>query len=306
MTPMKTTQNTRAGIWLMIATTFVFAMQDGISRHLGSANSIYMVVMLRFWFFAAVVTVIAMRSPQGFRAAVATKHLGIQLLRGPLLAFEVCVMVTAFVKLGLIESHAVFTCAPLVVAALSGPILGEKVGWRRWVAIGVGFVGVLVILQPSTGVFSALALIPLLAAFLFALYALLTRYVARGDDASVSFFYTGVTAAIAMTPFGLWQMHAMTLPDWGWMVTLCFTALLGHNLFIRSYSVAEASAVQPFAYFQLPFASALAIVAFHEELKLHVILGAAIVVAAGLFTLWRQRVNEARAISKSNAQSTRT
>jgi drug/metabolite transporter (DMT)-like permease len=299
MIQMKTTQNTRAGLWLMIATTFVFAMQDGISRHLGSSNSIIMVVMLRFWFFAAIVIAIAARSPQGFRAAIATKHLGIQLLRGPLLAFEVCVMVLAFVKLGLIESHAVFTSAPLLVAALSGPILGERVGWRRWVAIGVGFLGVLVILQPGVSVFSPWALVPLLAAFLFALYALLTRSVARGDSASVSFFWTGVTGAVAMTPFGLYAMHPMSLPDWGWMAALCCTAMLGHNLFIRAYAVAEASAVQPFAYFQLPFASMLAIVAFGEELKLHVILGAAIVVSAGLFTLWRQRVNERRASAPS-------
>ena len=295
MSQMKATQNTRAGIWLMIATTLVFAGQDGISRHLGSNNSILMVVMLRFWFFAAVVTAVAARAPQGFRAAIATKHLWIQLVRGPLLALEVCVMVLSFVKLGLIESHAVFTCAPLIVAALSGPILGEKVGWRRWLAIGVGFLGVLVILQPGVSVFSPWALVPLLAALLFALYALLTRSVARGDSASVSFFWTGVTGAIAMTPAGLYAMHPMSLPDWGWMAALCCTAMIGHNLFIRAYAVAEASAVQPFAYFQLAFASILAIVVFNEDLKAHVILGAGIVVAAGLFTLWRQRVNERRA-----------
>jgi drug/metabolite transporter (DMT)-like permease len=305
MNSMKTTQNTRAGIWFMIATTFVFAMQDGISRHLAAENSIYMVVMLRFWFFAAVVSAIAARAPEGFRAAVATKHLGIQLVRGPLLAIEVCVMVLGFAKLGLIESHAAFTCAPLLVAALSGPILGEKVGWRRWLAIGVGFVGVLVILQPGVSVFSPWALVPLLAALLFAIYALLTRSVARGDSASVSFFWTGVTGAIAMTPMGLYSMHQMSAPDWGWMALLCCTALLGHNLFIRAYAVAEASAVQPFAYFQLAFASVLAMVVFNESVQLHVIIGAVIVVSAGLFTLWRQRVNERRA-ARASGPSTRT
>jgi drug/metabolite transporter (DMT)-like permease len=296
---MKTLQNTRAGILLMIATTFVFAMQDGISRHLGANNSILMVVMLRFWFFALVVAVIAARRPEGFRAAIATKHLTLQLLRGPLMAAEVCVMVLGFVKLGLIESHAVFTSAPLLVAALSGPILGEKVGWRRWVAIGVGFLGVLVILQPGVSVFSPWALVPLLAALMFALYALLTRSVARGDAAEVSFFWTGIGGAVAITPFGLYAMHPMSLPDWGWMAALCCAALLGHNLFIRSYAVAEASAVQPFAYFQLPFAAILAMVVFGESLKSHVILGACIVIGAGLFTLWRQRLAERRLSDRS-------
>ncbi len=97
-------------------------------------------------------------------------------------------MVIAFVKLGLVEAHAVFTCYPLLVAALSGPVLGESVGWRRWTAIGIGFVGVLIILQPGMHVFSPWAIVPLICAFLFALYGLLTRYVARKDAASVSLF----------------------------------------------------------------------------------------------------------------------
>jgi drug/metabolite transporter (DMT)-like permease len=84
-------------------------------------------------------------------------------------------MVLAFTLIGLVETHAVFTTYPLLVAALSGPVLGEKVGWRRWTAIAIGFVGVLIILQPGAGVFSPVALVPLLAAFMFALYALLTR-----------------------------------------------------------------------------------------------------------------------------------
>lgn len=289
---MKAVQNTKLGIWLMIATTFVFAVQDGVSRHLASQYSVYFVVMVRFWFFAAFVLVLSARAPGGIRAVAKTKHLAAQIFRGALLALEVCVMVIAFVKLGLIESHAVFTCAPLLVAALSGPILGEKVGWRRWLAITVGFAGVLFILQPGVTVFSPWALVPLLAAFLFALYGLLTRYVAQGDSASTSFFWTGISGAIAITPIGLMHMENMTPGNWGWMATLCLLAVLGHGLLIRSYAVAEASAVQPFAYFQLAFASTMAIVVFGETLQWHVALGASIVVAAGLFTLWRQRVNE--------------
>ncbi len=96
-----------------------------------------------------------------------------------LLGVQICVIVLAFVTLGLVESHAVFVCYPLLVAALSGPILGERVGWRRWAAILVGFVGVLIILDPGSGVFAAEALIPFLAALMFAVYVLLTRFVGR-------------------------------------------------------------------------------------------------------------------------------
>lgn len=288
-----TEKNPRLGILLMIATTFVFAMQDGISRHLGAQYSVLMVVMIRYWFFAAFVIWLAIRSAGGLRAAVHTKKPIIQTIRGMLLVSEVCVMVVAFTKLGLVESHAVFTCYPLLVAALSGPVLGEKVGWRRWSAIAVGFVGVLIVLQPGYGVFSPLALIPLLAAGLFALYNLLTRYVSQYDSSSTSFFWTGTVGAAAITVVGIWDLEPMTRPDQMWMLTLCVTGALGHWLLIRAYEMAEASTVQPFAFFQLVFVSVLGISVFGEVLRLNVAIGAAIVIAAGIFTLLRARRDSA-------------
>lgn len=290
MTGQATAQDTRLGIWLMVATTVVFSVQDGISRHLAEAYNVYMVVMIRFWFFAAFVMLLAARDRGGIRAAVRTQFPWLQVARGLLLVTEVCVMVVAFVKLGLVESHAVFTCYPLLIAALSGPILGEKVGWRRWTAILIGFLGVLIILQPGYAVFSPWALVPLLSAFLFAVYGLLTRYVARGDSASVSFFWTGTVGAVAMTLVGMWFWEPMTGADWGWMLTLCCTACLGHWLLIKAFAVAEASAIQPFAYLQLVWASGIGLFLFGEDLRTNVAIGAGLVVAAGVFTLWRQRV----------------
>ncbi len=205
--------NRRLGIFLMIATTFVFAMQDGLSRHLAGEYNVMMVVMIRYWFFAAFVIAVAARRAGGIRQAAATAQLPLQILRGLLLAGEICVMVLAFVLLGLIESHAVFTSYPLLVAALSGPILGEKVGWRRWSAIGVGFLGVLIILNPRHTVFSVTALVPLASAMMFALYGLLTRYASRRDSTATSFFWTGVVGAIAMTLAGIWFWEPMTARD---------------------------------------------------------------------------------------------
>lgn len=283
-------QNTRLGIWLMIATSAVFAVQDGLSRHLGEATNAYMVVTVRFWFMAAFVLAVSARMPGGIAAAARTAHPAIQSMRALLLIAEICLMVIAFVKLGLIETHAVFVCYPLLVSALSGPILGEKVGWRRWAAVLIGFVGVLIILRPGSGVFSFWALFPFASALMFAVYGLLTRYVARRDAPAVSFFWTGIVGAIGITPFGLMHWQAMSGPDWALMGLLCCTAVLGHGLLIKAYDVAEASAIQPFAYFQLPFVSLLGFMLFSETLRPNVLIGAAIVVAAGLFTLWRQRV----------------
>ncbi len=279
----------RLGIWLMIATTFVFAMQDGISRHLASEYNTLMVVMIRYWFFAAFVIAIAGRQAGSIRAAAATEQPMVQVARGALLAIEICVMVTGFVYLGLVESLAIFACYPLLIAALSGPILGESVGWRRWAAIGVGFIGVLVILQPGFAVFAPAALFPLASALMFALYGLLTRFAARKDSAATSFFWTGTVGAVVMTVIGVWFWEPMTGPDWAWMGLLCLTGAGGHFLLIKTYEVAEASAVQPFAYFQLVFGSALGMIVFDEDLPLNVAIGAGMVVAAGVFTLIRAR-----------------
>ena len=282
-------QNNRLGIWLMIATTFVFSVQDGISRHLASEYNLYMVLMIRYWFFAAFVITIAARSPGGIVATARTTQPVLQAFRALLLVAEIAVTVQAFMLLGLVETHAIFISYPLLIAALSGPVLGESVGWRRWAAVGIGFVGVLIILQPGLTVFQPAAIIPLIAALMFALYGLLTRYAARRDTAATSFFWTGTVGAVGITAVGLWFWEPMIASDWIWMAALCVTGVLGHWLLIKCYEVAEASAVQPFAYLQLVFASSIGILIFSETLRLNVAIGGAVVVMAGLFTLWRTR-----------------
>ncbi|MDF1620819.1 DMT family transporter [Pseudothioclava nitratireducens] len=280
-------QDTRKGIWLMVAVTFIFAMQDGISRHIAGEYNVFMALMVRFWFFAGFVIVLAARAPGGLKKATRSAQPLVQIVRSVIMIVEVIVMVQAFVLLGLVETHAVFASYPLIVAVLSGPILGEKVGWRRAIAIAIGFVGVLIILEPGFGVFSAKALVPLAAAFLFALYSLLTRYVGRKDPASVSFFYTGVVGAIVVTAIGLPYWEPLAPADWGWMAVLCLTASTAHFLLIKAYEVAEASAIQPFAYLQLVWAAGLGMIVFDEVLEPNVAIGAGVVAAAGIFTILR-------------------
>jgi drug/metabolite transporter (DMT)-like permease len=143
--------NPRLGIMLMILTSFIFALQDGISRHLAENYNVMTVVMIRYWFFAAFVVALSAVRGGGIARVARTAQPVLQIFRGVLLAAEICVTVLAFVLLGLIETHAVFAVYPLLIAALSGPVLGEYVGWRRWTAIGVGLIGVLIILRPGCG-----------------------------------------------------------------------------------------------------------------------------------------------------------
>ena len=293
-----TEQRLRAGLWLMILTTVIFSAQDGITKHLTGTYPVAMVVMLRFWFFGAAACLITSRRAGGLRAAIATHHPWLQGFRGVLVVVQICLSGYAFAVLGLIQTHAVMVAGPLIIAALSGPILGEHVGWRRWAAIGVGGVGVLIILRPDTTVFTLLSLLPLGAAGLWAVYVLTTRYVSRQDSAATSFLWTGVAGALAITGPGLWVWAPMTQADSLWMLALCCTSVIGHYLLIRAYDLAEASALQPMTYLQLVFISALGVWLFGEVLRVNVIIGAVVVVAAGLFTLWRQQVR-ARAAGKA-------
>ena len=281
--------NARLGIPLMIATTFVFAVQDGLSRYLASEYNTILVVMIRYWFFAFFVVALSASRKGGIRRVAATSQPFLQILRGVLLVAEICVMVVAFVELGLVASHAIFTSYPLLIAAFSGPILGEKVGPRRWMAIGVGFVGVLIILRPGFAVFAPAALIPLLSALMFAVYGLLTRYVARKDSAETSFFWTGIAGAVAITMVGPFFWEPIHGNDWWIMGLLCLTGAGGHFLLIKAYEVAEASTVQPFAYFQLVFAATIGLTIFGETVDLWIVLGVGLIIGSGLFTFWRER-----------------
>ena len=284
-----TKQNERLGILLMIITTIVFASQDGLSKYLATEYNVYMVVMIRYWFFAAFVISMSSRRTGGIKRVAKTKSPILQIFRSVILVAEMCITILAFTLLGLAETHAIFASYPLIIAMLSGPILGEYVGWRRWLAISVGFIGILIILNPGNGIFSPYALVPLAGAILFALYGLLTRYVGQYDNSSTSFFWTGVVGSLAMTVVGLNFWDPVSKSDWSIMLLLSASGVVGHYLLIKCYEVAEASAVQPCAYLQLIWASMIGIIIFGEQITTNVLIGACIIVGAGLFTLWRER-----------------
>ena len=282
--------DTRKAILLMNLVSLLFAVQDAMSRQLGSSYSPFLIVMLRYWFFALFVTVLVARAPGGLRAAVRSRRPFLQILRALLLIADVVLMIFAFVRLGLVETHAVFAAYPLLVTALSVPLLAERIGWRRWTAVAVGFVGILIILQPGRQAISADIWLPFAAALCFALYGVLTRLASAEDSALVSFFWTGIWGAVAATALGLWYWEPLAPRDWLWMAALCLAAAVSHGLLIRAYALAEASILQPFAYTQIAWVSIIAVLVFDERLRPNVVLGVLVVVGAGLFTLWRARV----------------
>lgn len=272
----------------MILAVSMFAAQDGFSRHLAETYNVMLVVMIRYWVFGAFVFAWALRRPGGLRS-VATSQPYLHVARACLLIAEVCVIIWGYTLIGLIESHAVFAVCPLLIAAMSGPILGERLGPRGWLAIIAGMVGVLVILQPGTGVFTPAALLPFAAATMFALYSVLTRKASAKDSSFTSLFWSGTIGAIIITAIALPQWEPISGPDWIWMMVYAFLALAANFVLIKCYEVAEASSVQPIAYLQIVLVSIVGVVVYNETLEIHVMIGAAIVIAAGIVTLMTTR-----------------
>jgi drug/metabolite transporter (DMT)-like permease len=277
------------GIVLMVLTVMTFSTQDGFSRLLAGNYNTLMVVMVRYWVFGAFVMVLALRRPEGLRAAVRSKRPGIELLRAMLLVAEVCIIVYGYTLIGLINSHAVFAFCPLLIVALSGPVLGERISWQRWAAVGAGCMGVLVVLGPGGEIFSWAALLPLISAFMFALYSVLTRLTTRDAPSFPSFFWPPVIGAVVMTAIGLpfWEM--VTPRDALFLLIYGLLSVLSNWLLQKTYETAEASRVQPFAYLQIVFTAGIGMTFFGEALHMQVVVGVVIVVMAGIYALILQR-----------------
>lgn len=286
---MTSSRNPTLGIWLMVAAVATFAAQDAFAKHLAGTYSTQMIIMIRYWVFAGFVILLALRRPEGARAAIRSTRLPAHLLRSGLLVGEICLIVWGYTQIGLINSLAVFSVCPLLIVALSGPILGEVISWQRWGAVGAGLLGVLIILRPGMGVFSWAAGLPLAAAFLFALYSVLTRLTTRDEPTFPAFFWPGVIGAVLMTGLGLPHLKPMLPADMGLLAAYCGLSILSHWLLLKCYEQVEASRVQPYSYLQLVFVTGIGMAVYGEVLELPVALGSLIVVAAGLYALSLER-----------------
>lgn len=277
------------GYLFALAATTIFSLQDAVSKHLGEHYPPIFITMIRYWAFGAFCILLASRKPGGLKAAAHTTRPVLQIMRGVLLATEIMIVITAFAHAGLAHSTAVLSATPLVVTLLSIPLLGEHVGWRRWSAIVVGLIGVLLILKPdATGFLDPWLLLPVLCCFMYAIYLIATRLVSRTDSPATSFFYIGVAGAVTATLVGPFFWTTLEGWDKAWMALLCVTGMTGHYLVIRAYELLDASAAQPISYLGLVYASLFGVLLYGETLTWNTVAGSVIVVAAGIFTFWRE------------------
>ncbi|HIH1267526.1 TPA: DMT family transporter [Acinetobacter baumannii] len=212
-------KDVRIGIGLCLLSMFIFAMQDGLTKTLVKDLPVVQLVMVRYWFFLLFAVVFVLLKG-GLKRAVRTGQPMLQVLRALLGVFEIAVFGLALRYLGLAETHAIYAIFPLLTMLLAALVLRESVSLRQTLAAMVGFAGTLIILQPGMGVFSVASLIPLLSAFMFAVFNVLTRKISQTDSFSTNMLYMGFWGAVASTMMGGGQWVTPTAPQWGLMLGL--------------------------------------------------------------------------------------
>ncbi len=278
-----------AGIGLIVLACLSFSILDAIAKYLSASLPTLQIAWMRFvsHVLLALVLFQVWKKP----SLLKTRRPFLQIVRAFCLLGTTVFNFLAVRHLQLAETMAIMFAGPFVITALAGPLLGEWAGLRRWVAIIVGFIGVLVVTQPGLGGMHWAAIYSVGAMTFYAFYAILTRQLTATDGSAGMLIISGLVASLAMAPFGIsvWQ----TPPDiLSWVLLLATGALGagGHYLFIMAHRIAPAPVLAPFIYIQIVWMIALGFLVFGDVPTTTTVIGAAIVVASGLYILYRERV----------------
>lgn len=279
------------GILLMMTAGLSFVLMDATAKYLSQTYPVVQVVWARYLFH--MLTLPLFFGGLRWAAVVQTPRLGLQLLRSLLLLGATFFFFLAVKHIPLAVATAIGFVGPLLVTALSVPLLGETVGPRRWAAVILGFAGVLVIIRPGIGMTSggihwAMAL-PLLVAVCFALYQISTRILSRTDGWKTTLFYSASVGLVAMTTLVPFHWRTPDPEGWAWMVLLGLLGGFGHLMMIKAFTAAPASTLAPFTYLQLVWSTAIGLLIFGDFPDGWTLVGAAIIAASGLYVLYRER-----------------
>ena len=284
-------------ILLTLMTIIVFGIQDAVSKMLVQTYSPFLITMMRYWGFAAfALFMVARQAP--LRQALVSRAPGWQVLRGVLLIADIWFFALALQTVPLGELQAIVIVYPLLVTLFAIPILGEKVGIFRFAAVGAGFLGALIIMRPGGipldwGVAYALA-----SATLYAIYIVITRKVSGVDSAATSLTYIALVGLVLSSAIGVFFWQPMAWGDFALVVVIMATTCAGHGVMVYALTMAPASVLQPFNYFSLPWAIILSIVVFGHWIDAISLLGASVIVAAGLVVMWRERTRKVKVVKE--------
>ncbi len=277
------------GMLLIMLAVFMFSSMDTLAKHMLKREAYPISPLIFARYGVHLLFMLALLAPRMGLDLVRTRHPGLQVLRGLLLVGSTGLFYLSLIYLPLAEAAAISFVGPVLVAALSGPLLRERIGRRQWAAIGLGFVGVLIIVRPGGGVFTWHAVFPLVCALLFALYQVLTRKLAGRENALTTLFFTALVGALLTAlPLPLtWQTP--TPVQLAFMIGIGVLGGTGHFLLIRAVEAASPAALAPFIYTQLLWSTLLAYAVFDEFPDSGSLLGMAVIVLGGLMAVnWEQ------------------
>lgn len=300
-------ENVTSGILCMLVTMLWFIALDTLAKELlaNLGYSIAQVVWARFFFHFVVAAALAALF---WRHRIASRHLPWQLVRSVLLLVTTTLFNAGLRSVPLASATAIMFLSPVMITALSVPVLGEHVGMRRWVGVATGLVGALIIIRPAAQDFNSGAFYFLAAALVNAGYQLLTRRIARIDDPHTTFFYTAVAGAIAASFFAPFDWRNPEAAHWLLLIGMGINGGMGHLFLIYAFEKAPVSAVAPFAYSALVWAGLAGYTFFGEVPDFWTVSGALLIAASGLYIFHRERViagaAEAEAVEKSIARAT--
>jgi len=276
------TTSSKKGIITLIVATFFLALMDGMSRYLAELYDVLNINMFRFWTIGSFVILVSLRGRGVLRSILNTKQPVAQISRGLLFISSLLMAIYSYTQVGLVLTHALMAVFPLLTVLLSGVFLEEKITRIKIVAVGVGFLGVIIIINPINLQVSLISFLPLISAVTFAIYAVLTRKVALTDNTETSFFWVSLVSAIAITIPSPLFYKPIQISDINFLFLLCIFSLVGHFLLTNAYRYAEASLLQPFSYFHLFFASLVGIIFFKDPLTISTVAGGGLIVFGGI------------------------
>ncbi len=276
------------GALIVIATYALFPSSDAIAKYLTARLDVVQIIWAVFVFQALIIVPVMLvrHGPGLFR----TRRPGLQVVRALITVVSTLLYIKALSFIALADAVAILMVTPLMVVAISVPLLGERVGIRRWSAVVAGLVGALIIIRPGLGVVHWASLLVLVAALLFALFQIATRSLSFTDRPETTLVYVSGGAAIAasaVAPF-TWAAPAPAPELWGWLVLAGVLSGGAHFAMIKALKLASPSVLAPFVYTELIAATIIGYLFFSDFPDAWTWLGAAVIVLSGLYVLHRQ------------------
>ena len=271
------------GILFAIFAYFSFSLLDATQKTLVIYYSVFQLLLIKYC-FVLFLSLIESRRKKNI-SFYKSKNIKMQIFRSVLSVLESGFFVLSFKYLSLADAHSVGSLAPVIVVALSAIILKERVSTKTWIAIFIGFIGVLIILRPTSSIFDPKALLPLVAAFVLGLYQIITKKVSEYDSTEVSLFYTSVVGIIIMSFLALSFWKPIDSSSYILFLAIGVFFSLGIYLQIIALSKARASIIQPFHYTLIFWAIILGYIFYDDIPDLFTLIGALVITISGIFVL---------------------